>query len=157
MMRRILTWAAWAAIATSIGACALFMQSPSVRIAGVRVGGIGLQGATAEIELEVANPNRFSLTSKGLDYTLAFEEGDAGGGRWQTIAEGASEEVLTVAGEDTSRITLGVPFRYEDVGRALLRLRERGELQYRLTGGVRFDGPLRDVRVPFEKTGDIGL
>jgi hypothetical protein len=54
-------------------------------------------------------------------------------------------------------MTLSVPFRYEDVGRAVQQFRRSGGLRYRLTGRVRFDAPLRDVLVPFEQTGTMGL
>jgi LEA14-like dessication related protein len=142
------------------GACALFMKSPSVSIAGVRVSSIGLEGATAQIALDVSNPNGFTLTSAGLDYSLAFEEADprrSDGAGWRVIAEGASDDPASVPGKETLQMTLSVPFRYEDVGRAVQQFRRAGELRYRLTGRVRFDAPLRDVLVPFVQTGTMGL
>lgn len=151
-----------AAVATLVGmaaGCALFYENPTVRIAGVRVTGVGLTGATAEIGLEVDNPNGFSLTTTGVSYRLAFQDGEVEPDResgWRTIAEGESEEVVTVPGEETSRVTLSVPFRYEDVGRAVESFLQRGELRYRLTGALRVDGPVGGVRVPFDETGDVG-
>jgi LEA14-like dessication related protein len=142
------------------GACALFMKAPSVSIAGVRVSSIGLEGATAQIALDVSNPNGFTLTSAGLDYSLAFEETDSrqsDGAGWRVIAEGASHDPASVPGKETLQMTLSVPFRYEDVGRAVQQFRRAGGLRYRLTGRVRFDAPLRDVLVPFEQTGTMGL
>jgi hypothetical protein len=95
-----------------------------------------------------------------LDYRLAFEEADPGesdGAGWRVIAEGASYDPASVPGNDTSQVTLSIPFRYEDVGRAVQQFRRAGGLRYRLTGRVRFDAPLRDVLVPFEQTGMMGL
>lgn len=143
----------------AVGACALFMRAPSVRIAGVSVGGLGLDGATARISLEVSNPNSFELTSAGLEYLLSFQEGDSAAEEtaWRVIAEGFSDETASVPGNETRQVTVSVPFRYEDVGRAVRQFREEGELHYRLTGHVRFDAPLRNVQVPFEQTGSMGL
>jgi len=144
----------------AISACALFMQSPSVSIARVTVSSIGLEGATARVALEVSNPNGFTLTSEGLDYRLAFEEANAVQDDvvdWRVIAEGASDASASVPGKETRQVTLSVPFRYEDVGHAFQQFLRSGELRYRLTGRVRFDAPLRNVLVPFEQTGTMGL
>lgn len=130
-----------------------------MRIAGVRVTGVGLTGARAEIGLEIENPNGFSLTSTGLSYRLAFDDRDATADReveWRTIAEGESEEAVTVPAEETGQVTLSIPFRYEDVGRAVQSFLLRGELRYRLEGALRVDAPLGEVRVPFDRTGDVG-
>lgn len=98
----------------------------------------------------------------GVSYRLAFEDGDPATApetetMWRTIAEGESEERLTVPGEGTSRVTLSVPFRYEDVGRAVQRFLQRGAIRYRLTGALLVDASLREIRVPFDDTGDVGL
>ena len=79
------------------------------------------------------------------------------GADWRVIAEGASDDPTSVPGNETRQVTLSVPFRYEDVGRAVQQVQRTGELRYRLTGRVRFDAPLRDVLVPFEQTGTMGL
>jgi LEA14-like dessication related protein len=144
----------------ALSACALFMKSPAVRIAGVSVGALGLDGATARIALEVSNPNGFTLTSAGLEYLFAFQEGDPTAAEetaWRVIAEGFSDESASVPGNETRQVTLSIPFRYQDVGRAVQQFRDEGGLRYRLTGRVRFDAPLRDVQVPFEQTGTMGL
>ena len=148
------------ALAATLSGCFLFFENPTVRIADVRVSDVGLSGATALIGLEVVNPNGFSLTSTGVTYHLAFEEPGSTPEdevQWTTIARGESDESVTVPGEETSRVTLSVPFRYEDVGRAVQSFLLRGELRYRLTGDLGVDGPLGRVRVPFDETGDVGL
>lgn len=147
-----------AALAGATVGCSLFFDAPSVRIAGVRVAGIGLTGATAEIGLEVDNPNRYSLTSNGLEYSLAFEDRDEVADReiaWRTIAEGESREVVKVPGRETSRVQVSVPFRYEDVGRAFQSFLQHRQLRYRLSGALRVDAPVGEVRVPFQETGDL--
>lgn len=142
-----------------VAGCSLFYESPTVRIAAVRVTQVGLTGATAEIGLVVDNPNGFDLTATGLEYRLDFEDepgAEGGEAGWTTIAEGESRDPVTVPGEETSDVTLSVPFRYEDVGRAVRRYLVSGELRYRLSGALRVDGPVGRIRVPFDETGDVG-
>jgi LEA14-like dessication related protein len=150
-----------AVLLATIGGCSMFWDSPSVRIADVRVSGIGLSGARADITLEVVNPNGFSLTSKALRYRLEFEDPEvrAAGDDdpWRTVAEGAAEQVVALERNDTTRVTVGVPFRYRDLGDAALTLIRDGRLRYRLAGDIVFDAPIGDVRVPFNDTGEVGL
>ena len=147
-------------LGAALAGCSLFFDSPTVRIVDVRVTGIGLTSATAEVGVDIENPNGFSLTSTGLEYRLAFEDqgstSDQGTG-WHVVVEGEADEVVRVEGNDRSRVTIRVPFRYEDLGRAVLGLLERGELRYRLTGEVNFDTPVGEIGVPFEDIGEIGL
>lgn len=147
------------AFAAGVGGCALFMEAPEVRIAEVRVTGVGLTGADAEVALRVVNPNGRGLTSRMLEYAVAFDQAASGEGspRWRTLAEGRDEREVRVEARDTARVVLSVPFRYEDVGSAVGRLLRDGELRYRVSGAVTFDGPLGDVRVPFRDTGQIGF
>ena len=139
-------------------ACSLFFERPSVRIADVRVVGVGFSGATAEVDLHVTNPNGYALTSKGLRYQLAFQDAAAeGDDAWATIAEGTSEEVVRVGADDSASVTVAVPFRYGDVGRVVQTFLRTGELRYRLTGDVLFGAPVGDLRIPFDDTGDVEL
>ena len=147
-------------VGVALTGCSLFFDAPTVHIVDVRMTGIGLTSATAEVDVDIENPNGFSLTSTGLEYRLSVEDQgrtSEDGGGWHVVAEGEGGEVVRVEGNDRSRMTIRVPFRYEDLGRAVLGLLERGELRYRLTGEVNFDTPVGEIGVPFEDIGEIGL
>lgn len=150
-----------AALTLAATACSALFEAPSVRIADVRVSGVGLSGATADITLAVVNPNAFTLRSEEVRYVLEFDDPaarEAGDDDpWRTIAEGSSVERLEVLRDDSARVTLSVPFAYSDVGRAVRSLMLEQELRYRVRGDVLFDGPVGDVRVPFDDTGRIGI
>jgi LEA14-like dessication related protein len=143
-----------ALVPASTAGCALFFESPDVDIADVRVVSVGLVGATAEVSLTVVNPNGFTLTAREVRYRLSFADEDAEQG-WRVLAAGESAEAIRVAPKDTAGVRLSVPFRYADVGRALGTLLDLGELSYRLDGDVKFDAPIRDVRVPFDRRGSF--
>lgn len=159
LVRRETLVPALALLATVAGAaCAALLDPPDVRIADVRVGGIGLSGATADVVLQVKNPNGFALTAEGLRYQLDFLDPDAsmqGEETWHAVTSGRTTDRIHVPGNDSSTVTVEVPFQYEDLGRAMLGLLREGGLDYRLTGDVMFDGPVGDVRVPFRDTGRV--
>lgn len=134
--------------------CALFVKRPSVSIASVTVGSVGLSGATAQVAVQIVNPNRFDLTAQEVRYRLSFADEEAEGG-WRTLAEGDSDERMRISGRDTTQVRLSVPFSYADLGRALGSLLSIGELRYRLEGDVKFDAPVKDVRVPFDRRGTL--
>jgi LEA14-like dessication related protein len=145
------------ALALLLPGCALFYEEPEVRIAEVTLTEVGLSGATVEVGLDVRNPNPGALTSSGLRYVLSFEAPEDGGEEWRTVAEGESTDEVSVPGQETRRVQVAVPFRYDELGRAVAALLQSGELRYRLAGDVDFDAPLGDLRVPFQHTGNLGL
>jgi LEA14-like dessication related protein len=157
MSKRSAKWSAAATLAlvwTGASACAVFLKSPTVDIADVRVVSVGLTGATAQVALDVANPNGSDLTVEEVRYRLSFADDQAEEG-WRTLAEGENEEKLVITANDTTQVRLSVPFTYASLGRALQGLLSSGSLSYRLDGDVVFDAPVRNVRVPFDRRGSL--
>lgn len=130
--------------------CSLFYQEPTVRIADVRLAGVGLSSGTAEIEFEVENPNIFALEVRRLSYLLEVE---GRGDRWSPLAEGVTAESIRLPRRSTEEVTIQVPFRYEAVGVALRSWWETGDLSYRLRGDIETRGPLGSVELPFRAEG----
>jgi LEA14-like dessication related protein len=134
--------------------CALIFKNPSVTIADVTVSAVGLTGATAQVALEVANPNGYALTAEAVSYRLSFADALADEG-WRTLAEGETDQRVVIAAHDTTQVRLSVPFTYASLGRALQNLLSSGTLPYRLDGDVKIDAPGRDVRVSFDRRGSL--
>jgi LEA14-like dessication related protein len=137
-----------------VSACAVLFESPRVNIANVRVLSVGLIGGTAEVSLNVVNPNGFDLTAEEVRYRLSFADAESVSG-WRTLTQGETEKAVEVAAKDSTTVRLEMPFRFSDLGRAVTSLLGRGELQYRLDGDVKFDAPIRDMRVPFDRRGSF--
>lgn len=140
----------------AIAGCSLFFQRPSISVAHVRVGSMGLRGATAEITLEIGNPNRYDLGVSELRYTLTVppEDGDEEGREWTVLLDGLVPDSTTVPGGRTTRVVVEVPFEYSAVERAGETFLRRGaRLPYRLRGHVRVTGPMTAVQVPFDEEG----
>jgi len=136
----------------TLGGCALFFSRPSVTIADVRVLSVGLVGATAEVMLDVENPNGFDLRLTDIRYRLLFADETVEDG-WRVLTDGASDERIVVPANGTQQVRLALPFRYSDLGLALGSILTERTLGYRLQGDVRFEAPIRDVRVPFDRRG----
>jgi LEA14-like dessication related protein len=143
-----------ALLAVTAPACAVFFRNPLVTIADVRVVSVGLTGATAQVALDVANPNGFDLTAEEVRYRLSYADEAAEDG-WRTLAQGQSDERLVITANRTTQVRLNLPFTYAGVGRALENLLSVGSLPYRLDGDVKFETPVRDVRVSFDRRGSL--
>lgn len=134
-------------------ACSLFFQRPTISVTEVGVGSVGLDGATAEIALEITNPNRYDLDVTRLRYTLAVpSDGEDEG--WTTLLDGELPDTAAVPGGRITRVVVEVPFEYaalERAGEAFFR--QGARLPYRLQGHARVRGPMTTVRVPFDEEG----
>jgi len=135
-----------------LGGCAVFFRSPSVSIADVRVVGLGLTSGTAEIHLEVDNPNFFQLEVREFHYLLEVEgRNDA----WSRLAEGSSLESIRLPRRSTEQVTLQVPFSYDAIGVALRSWWDTGSMSYRVQGDLRARGPMGNRDLPFRASGKM--
>lgn len=161
LLRAAVVATATAVLAVALVGCSTLFDAPDVRIIDVRVSGIGISGATADVMLEVSNPNGFSLTAEELRYRLAFEDPELRDADeedpWRTVASEEADRRVTVPAGERADVTVSVPFDYGDVGRAVVSLVREGALRYRLTGDILFDAPVGSVRVPFDDIGRVGL
>jgi len=139
--------------------CASLVEEPRVGLASVSLNSIGITGATAQVDLEVENPNRFDLNARSVEYALEFYPGSAAPDQevpeeeWRTLATGRSAEELSLTGGETTPVQLLVPFSYSELGSAASRLLRDGSLRYRFSGAFTVASPLGDIRVPFDRTG----
>ncbi len=135
-----------------LGGCSLFYRSPSVAIADVRVVGLGFTSGTAEIVLEVDNPNFFHLEVREFRYLLEVE---GRGDQWSRLAEGSSAESIRLPRRSIERVTLQVPFEYEAVGTAIRSWWDTGAMNYRVQGDILARGPAGQVDLPFRSSGTM--
>lgn len=124
-------------------------------MAGVRLGGIGLEGGLLYVELQVINPNRFSLETAGLTYDLEFSDP---GGRdgWVDFAAGSFPEEVKVESHDSAMVAIPVRFTYSGVGGAIRSIIETGTFDYRVRGVVTIKKPVRS-EVPYRRQGTVSL
>lgn len=131
-------------------ACVPRVQQPEVVLQGARLASLGLSGGVIEVRLSVHNPNRFAVEARALTYDLALR--DAAGDRWVELTEGRIDDTLRVPARDTLEVTLPVEFSYRGLDQAVRALVSRGSFDYRLSGVVELQGPVRrDIR--YQHTG----
>jgi LEA14-like dessication related protein len=138
------------------GACVPNFREPEVRLDEVRVGGLGFRGGTLYVHLVVANPNSFRLQGSTMRYTVEMNDQGSGGGRWMDLATGSVDRVLRVEANDSAVIEVPVDFTYSGLGSAIRSVLQTGELQYRLSGSMRVEQPIRRG-VPFRHEGRVAL
>ena len=136
--------------------CAHMYSNPEVRILEVGVHSVGLTSASADLRVEVRNPNRFGVELRGLRYQV--ELGHSGeGGDWVPVGSGSVEERIKIPGRGFEVVTMTLPFEYASLS-PLFRLALTGSgFQYRVVGDLSAWGPLGRVDLPFERRGPLRL
>lgn len=138
------------------GGCAPSVEEPEVRLAGVSVGGLGLEGGLLNVRLRVVNPNRFGLEASGLEYALELAESGGNDAEWMDVADGRLDQDLRVDANDSVLVEIPVRFEYRDLGSAVRSLLARGTFDYRVTGRVQLEEPLGRM-IPFRKRGAVDI
>lgn len=143
-MRRILLAAAVAVVGcTALGKQAL--RDPVVTLADVKVTGVGLNGGSLDVVLNVQNPNDFRLDATQLNYHVLVDT--------VPFANGTTTQRFTVEGKKTQQIHIPINFTYGGVGAAGRQLMNTGSVLYTVKGDVTVGSPVGNVTVPFSQTG----
>lgn len=138
-------------------ACFCRVQQPEVRLAGVRIGGLGLRGGQVIAQIEITNPNSFALEADEITYDLKVSDPSAAdANRWIDFAEGEFNENVRIGGGDTEVVEVPIEFTYTAVGGAIRSIMDRGTFDYRVQGEVKLREPIgRDI--PYRHQGNVSL
>jgi LEA14-like dessication related protein len=153
-MRRSVWRRAWVAavalVAAAATACASLGRSvfnePVVTFKNVRVNGIGLDGGSLDVVLNVYNPNGFRLDATRLTYRLLV--GDS-----VPLGQGALDSRFTVQKNDSTEVRLPITFTYRGLGAAGQQLIRSGTVNYRVQGDVTVSTPIGNFTRPYDRTG----
>jgi LEA14-like dessication related protein len=141
--------AAVAAIGGGGAACAGVglggFEEPVVTVSNVRVNGLGLNGGSVDIMLNVYNPNNFRLDGTELTYQLWVDSIPFG--------SGTTRENFVVAGDDSTIVTLPLDFTWSGVGSVGRAVLNTGTVPYRVAGNLRVSSAVGGVTVPYDRTG----
>lgn len=139
-------------VAALVGGCVPKVEQPQVWVDGARLSSLGLSGGTVDVRLSVFNPNRFAFEASGITYDLDFER--PGTEDWFDFTEGRLDRELRVDAGDTVEVVVPVEFSYQGLGDVVRGLLDRGSFDYRVSGSVALEGPVRrDVR--YRHTGTV--
>ncbi len=136
-------------VAAGLAGCATIgrqvFNQPIVTFKDVRFNGLGLQGGSVDVILNVYNPNHYGLSAQRLDYQVLVDSTQLG--------TGAITQSFGVGGNDSSEVRLPVTFSYSGLGSAGRALMSRGVVNYRVLGNITVGTPLGKFTRPFDRTG----
>ncbi len=127
-----------AAAATLVG-CATLQQiasfrEPQFEVQRVELTGLGLQGGSFNLVLDVFNPNTYDLPATSLEVDIALEDTPFGAV--------ALDNPPTLPGEEHATVVLPVKFNWTGVGAGARAILTRGAVRYSADTRVGLDTPL---------------
>jgi len=144
-MRRILLLGGvvLAAACSTLGKAAF--RQPVVSLQDVKVTGIGLNGGSLDVVLNVENPNDFRLDATQMHYAVLVDT--------VPFANGTTSQQFTVEGKRSQQVHIPINFTYAGVGQAGRQLMNTGSVNYTVRGDVIVGSPIGNFTVPFSQTG----
>lgn len=137
-------------------ACVPDIEEPAVRLVGVRLGGLGVEGGLLYVRLSVVNPNDFALEADGLTYDVDLRDPGAEGAGWVDVTQGTFQEDVRIEANDSSVIEVPVEFTYRGLGGAVRSLLRTGTVDYRISGTVALQEPL-STEIPYRHSGTVAV
>lgn len=138
-----------ASTALLLAGCAALGRStfrePVVTLRSVAVTGVSLAGGSMEVELQVANPNRYALDAPALRYRLDVDT--------VQVATGELEGRFRVEARDSAVVRLPLQFTFRGLGAAGRSLLLSGTVPYRVRGDLTVSTPLGTFTQPFDRAG----
>jgi LEA14-like dessication related protein len=120
-------------------------REPVVSLQDVKVTGVGLNGGSLDVILNVQNPNDFRLDATRLRYTVLVDS--------IQFADGVTTQRFTVEGKQTTPLHIPINFTYAGIGQAGRQLLNTGSVNYTVRGDVTVGTPIGDRTIPFSQTG----
>ncbi len=153
-MRRLVTIGLTAAAALctlGAGACASLARqafaNPVVEVKNVVVKGIGTQGGSLDVVLDVYNPNEYRMDATKLSYTVWVDTNQ--------VALGEIEKLVTLTNKGHSEVVVPVEFTFAAVRAAMLKMSQKGSVDYRVTGQFTYVTPFGNITRPYSGTGRL--
>jgi LEA14-like dessication related protein len=120
-------------------------QNPVVELKDVMVRGIGLQGGSLDVILDVYNPNDYRIDASRVTYTLTADT--------LQVATGEVSKLVTLDNRKTSRVVLPVNFTFNELGQAATLLMNRGSIDYTVKGDFTLATPFGSITRPYAGKG----
>ncbi len=122
-------------------------EAPTATLAGVSVTGLGLQGGSLDLDLDVYNPNAYALRSPRLAVTIDLEQTHFG--------EATLEHALQLPAQSHSTVRVPLSFTWEGVGAGARALLRKGSVDYGLTGRIVVEAPFGERTATLGTNGTV--
>ncbi len=119
-------------------------REPMVTLRDVRLRGVGLNGGSIDIVVNVTNLNHFPLAVRALTYQLAVDS--------VRFGQGSTDQAFTVPPRDSANATLPLTFSYAGIGQAGRDLMGTGTVTYHVLGSITVNTDVGEFTRPFDRT-----
>lgn len=120
-------------------------QNPVVELKDVVVRGIGLQGGSLDVILDVQNLNDYRIDVSKVTYTVFAES--------LQVATGDVTKLVTLDNKSRTLVTLPVNFTFREVQQAANILIQRGSVEYTVEGDFTLATPFGSMTRPYRSKG----
>lgn len=121
--------------------------NPVVEVKDVKVRGVGPEGGSLDVVLDVYNPNEYRLDATRITYQVWVDT--------SRIANGAIDKLVTLGQKGRSDIVVPVEFTFAAVRMALMQMTLRGSVDYRVTGEFTVVTPFGNITRPYSGAGRL--
>lgn len=129
------------------------LKLPRVALGGIKVNKMGLTAAELLVNVEVDNPNAFSMLLNRLNYSVELSGSQ--------VASGVTDRDMRIGEKGSSTLSIPISLSFLDAGQSLYSLlTKQGKLDYRLIGDVDLSTSvpmLGQVTLPFDRSGEVTL
>jgi LEA14-like dessication related protein len=122
---------------------------PEVSLSGIRVHDVGLNGASATVDLRLRNTNVFPLDLTSLSYALGLGGSPA--------LRGEVERTVSIGPSAESVIPIDLSLSTEALGAAALKALSGGGTSWSLSGSLRAGTPYGPIVIPLQAAGQTGV
>lgn len=120
-------------------------QNPIVELQDVVMRGVGLQGGTLDVILDVQNLNDYRIDVSKVTYTVFAES--------LQVATGDVTKMVTLDNKSRTQVTLPVNFTFREVQQAANILIQRGSVEYTVEGDFTLATPFGSITRPYRSKG----
>lgn len=124
-------------------------EKPELEFRGIRIGSIGLGGASVDVVVDVYNPNSYRLGLDRFTYDLTIEN--------VRFGVGEIEAPVSVDGRSTTTVRLPLDLDWSRLGDVGRRVLDRGSVEYGVSGELTIATGFGRRRVPYAKTGRLSV
>ncbi|MFA6130564.1 MAG: LEA type 2 family protein [Candidatus Omnitrophota bacterium] len=147
--RRFAFAAAAAVLALGAAGCSRLarssFQNPIVELKDVMVKGVGLQGGSLDVILDVQNLNDYRIDVSKVTYTVYAES--------LKVFTGDVTKLVTLDNKSLTQVTLPVNFTFREVQQAANILLQRGSVEYTVEGDFTLATPFGSMTRPYRSKG----
>ena len=148
-MKRYLIAGVMAVAVAGAGACSSLARNsfgtPVVQLKDVRVKGIGMNGGSLDLVLDVYNPNAYRLDATKMTYNLYVDT--------NKVAVGEVAQHVQLDDKKTTQVILPVTFTFKELLGAAKVITGMGSVDYRVVGDVTVATPFGNFTRPYEGRG----